>query len=162
MAPASPTRWPDEFRPDRAPVYSFNEIDVAAPPARVCAWLVRAADWPSYYANASNVRFVDRGGPDLALGSTITWRTFGVTVRTTVVEFEPHERLAWRGFLAGGAGYHAWVITPSGTGSHVVTEETQRGIVPSLGRLFLRGGLHTWHQRWLEGLKRVAEAGAPG
>ena len=158
---ASPTRWPAAFRPDRVPVHSFNEIDVAAPPERVWAWLVRASAWPSYYPNASNVRFVDGGGPDLALGTTFTWRTFNVTVKTTVVELVPYERLAWKAFPVGGVGYHSWVITPTAAGSHVVTEETQRGIVPSLGRWFLRGGLHKWHQRWLEGLARVAPGGPP-
>jgi hypothetical protein len=158
----SPTRWPEEFRPDRVPVHSFNEIDVAAPPERVWAWLVRASAWPSYYSNASNIRFTNGAGPDLALGTTFTWTTFGVSVRTQVVEFQPYERLAWKAFPIGGVGYHSWVITRAPSGCHVVTEETQRGIVPSLGRWFLRGGLHKWHQQWLEGLARVAPVGAPG
>lgn len=38
----------------------------------------------------------------------------------------------------------------------VITEETQQGFIPSVGRFFLRGGLLKWHQRWLEGLGKVA------
>jgi hypothetical protein len=161
MTKPSLTRWPAGSGPDGAPVYTYNELDVAAPPERVWAWLVRATAWPSYYDNASNVRFVDGGGPDLALGARFTWTTFNVTVDTTVTECEPHARLAWRAKTFGGGGYHGWVIVPSASGCRVVTEETQRGIVPSVGRWFLRRGLLTQHQRWLEGLARVAPGGMP-
>ncbi len=161
MTKPSLTRWPDGSGPNGAPVYTYNELDVAAPPERVWAWLVRVTAWPSYYDNASNVRFVDGGGPDLALGTRFTWTTFNVTVDTTVTECEPHARLAWRGKTVGGGGYHGWVLLPSASGCRVVTEETQRGIVPSLGRWFLRRGLLTQHQRWLEGLARVAPGGMP-
>ena len=162
MSKPSRVRWPADAAPQGAAVYTYNEIDVAAPPAAVWAWLVRAPAWPSYYGNASNVRFPDGGGPDLALGTRFTWRTFGVNVETTVTEWVPNERLAWRGKTLGGTGHHGWVIEPTAAGCHVVTEETQRGIVPMLGQWFLRRGLLTQHQRWLEGLKRMAESGPPG
>ena len=156
----SVTRWPTGCEPDGAPVYTYNAIDVAAAAERVWAWLIPAARWPEYYDNASNVRILD-GGPELALGTRFTWRTFNVSVDTTVVECVPYERLAWRGKTVGGTGYHGWVIQPTPAGCRVITEETQRGIVPSLGRWFLRRGLLTQHQRWLEGLACVAKAGAP-
>jgi hypothetical protein len=159
--PKSLTRWPAGCDPDGAPVYTFNEITIVAPPERVWAWLARASAWPSYYDNASNVRFVDGGGPDLSLGSRFTWKTFNVSVDTTVTECVVPTRLAWRGKTFGGGGYHGWVIEPAPSGCRVVTEETQRGIVPSVGRWFLRAGLLKQHQRWLEGLKRVAEWGSP-
>jgi len=142
-------------------VYTYNALDVAAPPERVWAWLVRPSTWPSYYDNASNVRFVDGVGSELALGARFRWRTFNVTVETTVTELVPNERLAWAGKTVGGTGYHGWVIEPAAGGCHVVTEETQRGIVPSLGRWFLRRGLLVQHQRWLEGLARMAARGVP-
>lgn len=161
MANPSVTRWPAGEGPEGAPVYTWNAIDVGAASERVWAWLVRAPLWPSYYDNASKIAFPNGGGPDLALGTRFTWRTFNVSVDTTVTELVPNERLAWRGKTVGGVGYHGWVIERTPRGCRVVTEETQRGIVPSLGRLFLRRGLLTQHQRWLEGLKRMAEAGAP-
>ncbi len=162
MTEPSVTRWPADSRPEGAPVYTWNAIDVAAPPAPVWAWLVRAPRWPEYYDNASNVRFVAGGGPDLTLGSRFTWTTFNVTVDTTVTECVAPERLAWRAKTFGGGGYHGWVIQPTASGCRVITEETQRGLVPSLGRWFLRRGLLTQHQRWLEGLARVAPGGMPG
>lgn len=159
MSRASLVHWPPEHRPEGAPVFAVNEIPVAAPPARVWAWLVRPLTWPTYYRNAWNVRFEDGGGPELVLGSRFAWTTFYVRVTTTVVELEPHRRLAWSGRAPGGVGYHGWVIEPTADGCRVVTEETQRGLVPSLGRVVLRHGLEREHQRWLVGLARMAESG---
>lgn len=161
MSPPSVVRWPAGARPEGAAVHTYNALAIAAPPPRVWAWLVRATAWPSYYGNARNVRFENAPGPDLKLGTRFTWTTFGVRVDTTVVELVANERLAWRGETLGGTGYHGWVIEPTPTGCHVVTEETQRGLVPSLGRWFLRRGLLTQHQRWLEGLARIAATGPP-
>lgn len=161
MTPPSVARWPAAHRPEGAAVYGYNALSIAAPAERVWAWLIRAAAWPTYYANAWNIRFENAPGPNLALGTRFTWTTFYVRVDTTVVEFEPSSRLAWEGRTPGGVGYHAWVIEPTPSGCHVVTEETQRGIVPSLGRRLLRPGLLWQHQRWLEGLARRAVAGLP-
>jgi hypothetical protein len=161
MTRPSLVRWPADARPEGAPVYTYNELEVASPPERVWAWLVRATAWPSYYGNASNVRFVEGAAPDLRLGTRFTWTTFNVRVDTTVTELVPNERLAWRGKTLGGTGYHGWVIAPAPSGCRVVTEETQRGIVPSVARWYLRRGLLSQHQRWLEGLARVAAGELP-
>jgi len=152
--------WPADAHPDVCPVYSFNEIDTPAPPERVWAWLVRAERWPEFYGNAKNVKIPD-GANEIKDGVLFSWTTFGVRANTTVVEYVPERRLTWTGKGLGATAYHGWVITPRGTGSHIVTEETQRGGIASLGRVFLRSGLHKWHQRWLEGLARMAEAGWP-
>jgi len=39
-------RWPEEFRPDRAPIHVVNERESTASPSAVWAALVRAAKWP--------------------------------------------------------------------------------------------------------------------
>jgi uncharacterized protein YndB with AHSA1/START domain len=158
--PASVVRWPAGTAPEGAPIHTWNALDIAAPPERVWPWLVRPLTWPTYYDNASHVRFLD-GGPELTLRTRFRWKTFGVTVETIVTELVPNERLAWSGKTIGGAGQHGWVIEPTPGGCRVVTEETQRGIVPSLGRWFLRRGLLTQHQRWLEGLARMARTSPP-
>jgi hypothetical protein len=76
----------------------------------------------------------------------------GVRVHTTVEELVPYRRSGRGG---GGCAHHGWVIEPVNGGCLVVTEETQQGFVPSLGRFFLRRALLKWHQRWLEGLARA-------
>src|SRR5690349_3971797 len=50
--------WPPRFAPDHCPVHVRNELAIAAAPERVWHWLVRAQDWPRWYANAADVRFL--------------------------------------------------------------------------------------------------------
>jgi len=153
--------WPAGLHPDEAPVYTRNALDISAPPGIVWTWLVRAARWPEWYGNCKNLKFVSEPGPDLKPGTVFEWTTFGVRVRTRVEEFEPPSRLAWLGTGPGARGYHGWLIERTGEGCRVVTEETQRGIVPSLGRWFLQRALLRQHQIWLEGLARLARSGPP-
>lgn len=148
--------WPDDLRPEGAPVFTTNRLDIAAPPAAVWPHLVRASAWPEFYGNASDVRFAPGAGPELAPGTTWSWRTFGLRVTTRVIAFEPERFLAWRGDAVYGRGVHTWTLLPTEGGCTVVTEEVQRGFVPSLLRWYLRPGLLRWHERWLEGLARRA------
>lgn len=55
----------------------------------------------------------------------------------------------------------ARALEPAAGGTHVVTEETERGPLPWLLRWYLRGALHGAHQKWLESLARVAVGGPP-
>lgn len=146
------TRWPDDLPLRKAPVYTWNELDLPVRAEQAWAVLIRAADWPSWYANCRDVRFVLGGGPDLVLGMVFSWVTFGVRVTTTVTEFDPPHLLAWRGTGPGGRGYHSWLLQPRETGCRVVTEEVQHGLVPALTRWWIRPRLSYWHQRWLEGI----------
>jgi uncharacterized protein YndB with AHSA1/START domain len=149
----------DGQRPDQSPVFARNELFIPAPPERVWAWLVRPARWPDFYGNAKDIAVEGQG--ELALGTKFHWTTFGVRAHTVIEELVPNERLSWSGRGLGSTAYHGWVIARVSGGSFVVTEETQQGIVVSLGRAFLRRGLLKWHQRWLEGLARAAERGGP-
>jgi hypothetical protein len=150
-------RWPSGLEPSAAHLHTVNSLDIPHSPDQIWPWLVRASRWPEYYRNCRRIRI----DGDLTGGVAFRWWTFGVPVRTVVDDFAPCARLAWRGTGAGAIGYHAWILEPTTTGSRVITEETQRGAVPWLARLHLRRGLLHWHQRWLEGLARVAGLGHP-
>jgi hypothetical protein len=65
-------------------------------------------------------------------------------------------RLAWSGTGLGAAAYHAWDIEPTPAGCRVSTEETQRGLVPTLARPLLRPLLKYTQEVWLEALKQVS------
>jgi hypothetical protein len=153
-------RWPANFSPEEAPVHVVNAITISASPEAVWKVLIRAAEWPDYYDNASKV-VIEGGGPDLSAGARFTWKTFGVDLQTEVKEFEPFERIAW---LATGPmveAYHAWLILPAAGGCHVITEETQHGMAARAGRLLFPGRMERWHQIWLEGLMMRTHASAP-
>lgn len=152
--------WPDRYDPARAPAHVSNEIYTAAPSEAVWAWLVRAPLWPTWYPNASHVVLEGRR-PELAAGVWFTWRTFGVAIRSTVLEFVPNERIAWSAFGVGVDAYHAWEITATPRGSHVLTEETQYGFVARVGALVFPRRMSNGHQTWLERLSEKAGAGPP-
>ena len=151
--------WPERYRPDRCPVHVRNEIVVAAPADRVWAWLLAAPLWPTWYPHSSKVRL--EAGTRLQAGTRFTWRTFGVAIRSTVVEFEAPARIAWNAYGLGVDAYHAWLIEPAAGGTRILTEETQYGWAARLNTLFLPNRMHHFHQVWLENLGRQAAAGLP-
>ena len=157
----SAIRWPDEHRPEVSSLHAINELQMAAPRENVWAWLIRPDLWPSYYSNSRFVRHKEGAWPEVALYTRFRWVTFGVIVTSEIVEFEPQERIAWAAKELGAGGHHAWVLTERDGGTFVRTEETQRGwgmviAKPVMSRLMVKQ-----HQKWLEGLARVAAEGPP-
>src|ERR1017187_3215808 len=106
--------WPNEYRPENPHVFVSNEVVIPAAPETVWAWLIRAKSWPEWYSNSSNVVLQGR---DLAAGMTFHWKTFGVSLKSTVSEFVPHERLAWDAKTFGVDAYHAWLLDPLAGGT---------------------------------------------
>ena len=153
-------KWPKGFEPDRSSVFAHNEIAIAASPERVWWWLIRAAAWPQWYSNSSDVTFLSGVPPDLAPDTAFRWKTFGAWVTSRVLVFEPPHELGWdaRGVLNA---YHGWIIEPEAAGCRVITEETQNGLLPKLASWYLRPMLERGHQNWIESLKRKAESGEP-
>ncbi len=148
--------WPAEYAPAAMPIHIVNRITTTASPQAVWAKLIVAQNWPSFYGNSANVK-VENGG-DLRPGVAFRWRTFGINLRSTIEEFVPTERIAWLAIGPGIVAYHAWLITPTAIGCHILTEETQRGLVARLGKLVFPRGMYTEHQKWLVGLARVSSA----
>ncbi|MEO6023374.1 MAG: SRPBCC family protein, partial [Burkholderiales bacterium] len=118
--------WPAHYQPSHCPIHVRNEIDIAAPADHVWAWLIRAPLWPTWYVNSANVRIISITSPDLALGTTFRWKTFGVNIESIVQEFVPGERIAWNGTAFGLEVYHAWLIQKTATGCHVINNPAPR------------------------------------
>jgi uncharacterized protein YndB with AHSA1/START domain len=153
--------WPDEHTPEASAFHAVNELQIPAEPELVWAWLVRPYLWPRYYSNARLIKHLDGPWPEVELGSRWRWLSFGALVTTEVVEYQPHERLAWSAKELGGRGHHGWLLRREGGGTFVRTEETQRGPAIQLVKPALRPLMVRFHQRWLEGLSRVAAIGSP-
>jgi hypothetical protein len=146
--------WPRSFQPETAPVYTYNEIRSVLPAEVLWPRLIAVTRWPQWYPHAEDVRTTD-GLPEIGPASTFSWTTLRVRVKTTVTEFEPARRLAWRGTGPGSQGYHRWRFTPAENGGClVVTEEVQTGFVPRLLASRLKRNLTAYHQVWLEQLIR--------
>jgi hypothetical protein len=143
------------MEPENASFEVSNEGDVAARPEAVWAWLTRADLWSTWFPRAKNVHF-EHGGPTLEVGTVVVWNMLGSTIRVTVVRAEAPYVLAWEGGAGGVHAYHAWLIEPRGSGSHVITLETERGFLPAVAGWTFKGSLRSAHDEWLAGLATVA------
>jgi uncharacterized protein YndB with AHSA1/START domain len=161
MSTSAQIKWPDRYDPRKAPVHVRNELTIPASCDSVWAWLVRAELWPSWYPNSANVLFITGSPPDLALGTRFRWKTFGLTLESTVLEFVPNERLAWDAKGPGVSAYHAWLLQGTESGCIVLTEETQKKWLARLQDRFRPKRMHEQHQIWLEGLREKAVGGKP-
>jgi len=153
-------RWPDEHTPANSAFVAVNELQMPARPDIIFAWLRRPDLWPSYYSNARFVKHLEGPWPEVELGSRFRWFTFGVLVVSEITEFVPGERLAWSAKELGASGHHGWVLRSQDAGTFVRTEETQKGLVRLVAPV-MRPMMVRFHQRWLEGLSRVASQGLP-
>jgi hypothetical protein len=95
------------------------------------------------------------------LGTQLRWKTFGVTIQSTVLEFVPYQRLVWDAHGTELNAYHAWLIQKTDNGCHVLTEETQHGSFARLGKTLRPKRMEQKHQIWLEGLRDKASTGLP-
>ncbi|QCB43284.1 SRPBCC domain-containing protein [Sphingomonas sp. PAMC26645] len=154
--------WPEAFDPKTSAIYALNDIDVAAPPEVVWKLLVDAENWSDYFPPEDQVKILS-DEHELQLGTRYSRVTVGFPMSLVVTESVPGQRLAWSttvdGDHTGSSAYHGWVITPTDTGCHLLTEETQQGpfFLEELGRKN-PGALYRYHQNWVEELKRAAEA----
>ena len=154
-------RWPPHYAPATTPVHVRNELDMEAKPDVVWAWLIRAQLWPTWYSNSAHVRFLEGPPPDLTAGTQFRWKTFGVSLESRVCEFVSGERIAWDARGLGVDAYHAWVISATPRGSHVLTEETQHGWLARLGHFLMPWRMGKYHQLWLEQLRDQSAHGRP-
>jgi hypothetical protein len=161
LANSNQILWPSGYDPEKSPIHVHNEIAISAPPDILWAWIIRAQLWPTWYSNSANIRFLNGKPPDLALGTKFRWKTFGVTIVSTVLEFVPYERLAWDAHGNGLDAYHAWLIQKTENGGQVVMEETQRGWLNRLAKALRPKQVEQQHQIWLEHLSEKAKSGLP-
>jgi len=154
-------RWPAEHRPEVSRFLAVNELQIAAQPEDVFAWLCRPDLWPTFYGNARLVKHLGGPWPQVELGSRFRWLTFGTFITSEIVECDPPERLAWSARGLGSHGHHAWLLRREESGTFVHTEETQRGWGIAVVKPALRPLMVRQHHRWLEGLAEVATKGPP-
>jgi len=122
-------RWPEEMLPSRNAIHFTNELDVDVSPEVIWSTLTDTSLWPAFYPNVSSVTLLD-GATAFELGTRFEAGLAGLDVLATVAEYEPYERIAWYGGPKDhpdSTAYHAWIFTPTETGTHLWTEEVTRG-----------------------------------
>jgi hypothetical protein len=150
----------------RPPIEVRNETVIRAPAERVWELLTDVEGWPSWYRACRWVR-VESTGSAASIGSaarpvSFRWKAHPVTLRSTVVAAERPHLFA---IDADATGLHAERTftlrpTPDGLSTVVVSHETQVGLLPWLGRLFLARRLRAANQAMFDDLARAAVHGA--
>lgn len=153
--------WPQDLTPQRSSVHVRNELAMSAPCEAVWDVLTEAAEWPSWYSHCKNVR-IEGGGVRLTPGARFRWSTNGQPLRSRVLTFAPCERLSWDAVNPLIRVHHTWGFEATPEGCRVVTEETQRGVLPWSTRPITRRVMLRVHQQWLEGLAARAAERAHG
>ncbi|GAA6132691.1 SRPBCC domain-containing protein [Halopseudomonas sabulinigri] len=163
--------WPEGFEPGFTENFASNEVIVAGlGAAQIWPFLANPEQWPSYYANSSNVRFYGGSGPCLANGVAFYFETFGFPVEARCKEFQPPTegapgRLAWHGW-SGTEGaedrldvHHAWLVEDLPGGRvRVLTQETQKGLPAQALANTEPNPMINGHQDWLDGLVLAARS----
>jgi short-subunit dehydrogenase/uncharacterized protein YndB with AHSA1/START domain len=144
----------------RPPIVVRNEIVIRASAERVWDLLSDVERWPSWYRACRWVR-VESGG-SAGRAASFQWKAHPVTLRSIVVAADRPHTFA---IIADGIGVHAeraftMRTTPDGSSTVVVSDETQVGPLPWLGRLYLAPRLHGANQVMFEDLARAAAHGA--
>ena len=138
-----------------APIEVRNAAVIHAPAEQVWDLLTDVERWPSWWRICQWVRVESSGRADQPLA--FRWKAHPVELRSAVVVNERPRTFA---ITADGRGVHAertftLRTTPDGSGTVVVSDETQVGLLPSLGRAFLAPRLHAVNQAMFDDLNRA-------
>jgi hypothetical protein len=157
-------KWPDGYVPGFTDNFASNEIIVAGlSVADVWPWLDDPTLWPTYYRNATDIRFYDNHAPRLAANVRFRFMTFGFSVEAQVTEYVPPApgqpaRVAWHGWVEGDENsrldvHHAWLVEELVGGRvRVLTQETQTGVPAKQLAATRPNPMINGHQEWLDGL----------
>lgn len=134
----------------RTPIEVRNETVIPAPAERIWDLLTDVEKWPSWYRACRWVR--------VESAASFRWKAHPVELRSTVVAANRPHSFA---FVADAKGLHAertFTIRPApdGRSTAVVSQETQVGPLPWLGRFYLAPRLSAANQAMFEDLARAA------
>ena len=137
------------------PIEVRNAAVIHAPVERVWDLLTDVERWPSWWRACRWVRVESRTS---AASVAFKWKAHPVELRSTVVR---SDRPQCFGITADGTGVHAertFTLRPTadGSGTVVVSHETQVGLLPWVGRAFLAPRLYAVNQAMFDDLDRAA------
>lgn len=144
----------------RPPIEVRNEIVVHAAAERVWDLLTDVERWPSWYRACRWVRRAE--STNGARSVAFRWKAHPVALSSAVVAADRPRSFA---IVADATGLHAQRTftlhnAPDGASTVVVSHETQVGLLPRLGRIFLAPRLYAANQAMLADLARAAGHGA--
>ena len=171
--------WDTSMFNKSSEIFAHNQIEINASCATVWSYLIQAERWPQWCPFVGKKVQIWGGAQVLQKNSKFTWVSSDLPqdiailgdpppqkVDSTVMEFDPPNRLGFRSFgrawtIHGAlvASYHNWYIRPLGPKKCVVTfEEVATGMAARYGRGAYPELVHVSHDDWLQILKRLCES----
>ena len=136
-----------------APATAEGEIQIAAPPETVWEVISDIAAWPSWNTDVKSMKLE---GP-VAPGSTFRWKSGSSSLVSTLKVVDPPREVAWTGVTMGIHAVHVFRFESSDGGTRARSEESFRGLIPSVFRGYSRKILQRGIDRILALLKAEAE-----
>ena len=142
---------------DKEPVAASAEIVANAPIKRVWEIETDLDNWSNWN---SDIESMEVKG-DIGVGTVFVWKAGGITIESTITEYEPNTRIAWKGKTFGIDAYHIWNFTARGDTTHISTEEKFKGILPWLLPGTMRDQIDKALKHGVQVLKNAAENSSP-
>ncbi|WP_229399281.1 SRPBCC family protein [Micromonospora okii] len=109
--------------------------------------------WPTWQHDIEEAHLA---GP-ISAGSTVTWRTHGLSLTSVIGDLHPMRRIAWGGSGQGIDGIHVWTFDAVADGVRVHTAESWDGPPVIADPDGMRSALASSLTAWLAALTSVAE-----
>ncbi|AKU99281.1 hypothetical protein AKJ09_05945 [Labilithrix luteola] len=151
--------WGEGYDPRTNPVFSHNTIEIVGVTPRDVLALLQAGRSDTYYQNSGPALDCDTGeAVTLSLGTKYCWTTFGSVQHMQIVELvsgDDESVIAWEGGQFGVHAYHRWIMRKTSEGTHVITEECEHGLMPSIFiyKNKMNPSLRDGHELWLHGMQ---------
>ena len=142
---------------DKQPVVATAEGIVRAPIARVWDVQTNLSAWPTWN---HEVQTISVHGP-IGVGAKFVWKAGGITITSTITEFEPYRRIAWRGVTTGITAYHTWDFTEVDGAVRVRTEEQFAGPLAWLLPGTMRNQIRRALRHGVNALTSASETSSP-
>jgi len=136
-----------------APAIAEGEIQIAAPPETVWEVISDIAAWPSWNTDVKSMKLE---GP-VAPSTTFRWKAGSSSLVSTLKVVDPPREIAWTGVTMGIHAVHVFGFESSDGGTRARSEESFRGLIPSVLRGYSRRVLQRGIDRILAMLKAEAE-----
>ena len=142
---------------DKKPVIASAEMTANSPIERVWKIQTDINNWASWNSDIEKTQV--KG--EIGVGTVFIWKASGITIESTITEYQANSRIAWKGKTLGVDAYHVWMFSKSGNATHIYTEEKFTEILPWLMRGTMRNEIDKALRHGVEALKKTAEQQSP-
>ena len=137
----------------KAPVITYQEMDINASPEKVYQIMSDINHWSKWHKDVEDVHLNRR----FSIGSSFDWKSGGLRICSVLHTVVPRKKIGWSGEAFGAFAIHNWYFEPNGTGTTVKVEESMEGWLVELFPSKFQNGLEKSLQTWLKNLKAKAE-----